>query len=397
MARLGFVWELGQNGGYAAIIGQLARLAHAQGHDCVFFVCDPAVAIAHLPAELGPMIQAPLPRPSPSTGVRVQVSYASLLHNCGFAHADALAARLRSWRELFRALGIDRVAARHSPTAVLAARSLGLPLLHYGTRFSVPPPTTPWPSFRTDMKTSAEILRSNEAHLLATMNTALSAIGAGQLKNPAAMYDIPTTLLLGYPQTDHYAGSPRTAPHIGLPDLSFGETPEWTAVGGVPRLFVNLLRGPTVSAWLNVLGGIPAHIMLRVGDHDLEATTLPDNVQLITGAVNYREIIADSDAVLGYGSHNLVCEAILAGKPIAVIAHNPDQLLIAQRMQAQGLGPALPPSPDAASLQRLTNWLQLPEPAQAARTLADRCATPPREQAIPTLLSHLLRAPACPL
>ncbi len=397
MARLGFAWELGQNGGYSAVIGQLARLARSQGHDCVFFVCDPAIASAHLPADLGPMIQAPLPRPAPGAGVRVQVSYASLLHNCGFANADALAARLRSWRELFRALGIERVAARHSPTAVLAARSLSLPLLHYGTRFSVPPPTTPWPSFRADVRTTSDILHSNEAHLLATMNTALSAIGAGQLKNPAAMYDIPSTLLLGYPELDHYAGSPRTAAHVGLPDISFGEVPEWSAAGDGPRLFVNLQPGPTVAPWLKVLGRLPARIMLRVGGRDLGTIALPTNVQVVTGAVHYRELIARSDAVLGYGSHNLTCEAALAGKPIAAIAHNPDQMLIAQRIEARGLGPALPPQPDTSSDGKLKTWLHAQSASQAAQTLAVHCATPPRDEAIPALLNALLQAPSCAL
>ncbi|TJY61058.1 hypothetical protein E4T66_10515 [Sinimarinibacterium sp. CAU 1509] len=395
MARLGFVWELGQNGGYAALIGQLARMARAQGHECLFLVCDPAVASAHLPPELGTMIQAPLPRPSPSPAVRVQVSYASLLHNCGFANADALAARLRSWRELFRALGIERVAARHSPTAILAARSLGLPLMHYGNRFSIPPSTSPWPSFRTDVKTTTDILRSNEAHLLATMNSALGAIGASPLGRPAAMYDIPTTLLLGYPQTDHYAGSPRTSPHVGLPDLSFGETPQWTVPGNGPRLFVNLLPGPTVAPWLKVLGQLPARIMLRVGGHTLGTTALPAHIQLVTGAVNYREVIASSDVVLGYGSHNLICEAVLAGKPIATMAHNPDQQLIAQRMAAQGLGPSLPPQPDDASAGLLQRWLRSDQAARTAQAIAIDCSDPPREQAIPTLFNALMQAEPC--
>jgi UDP:flavonoid glycosyltransferase YjiC (YdhE family) len=310
----------------------------------------------------------------------VQTSYATLLHNNGFADAEPLAARLRTWQALYASFGVQRVIARHSPTAILAARTAGLPVLHYGNAFSLPPECTPWPSFRPDASVPEQVLLQNEKRVLETVNSALQRNGKPELVRLSALFAGLSSVLLDYPELDHCA-APGRGPYLGFPDINFGSRPSWADRQATVRLFASLL--PTsAAAWTDVLGRLSAHTLVRFRGPRVpaHARTLPAHLQLAAPAqsLNFKLAIADSGAVVGYGSHNLVCEALLGGRPIAVIAHTPDELLLGLRVQAIGAGILLPQVPDDSAADALSRFLLDPRHAEGALAFAQRHVTEDR-------------------
>src|SRR6185503_6819605 len=166
MARALLAWELGGNYGHLVALRALGRELKRQGHQCVFAVRSLGSAQAFLDPQLGPLVQAPV-RLTPGTNrVRTQLSYASLLHNIGFNDPVELAGRIHAWRTLCRALGTEFLFADHSPVALIAARTLGIPATALGNGFTVPPVLSPFPSFRPRMHVPQPVLLRNEAAVL---------------------------------------------------------------------------------------------------------------------------------------------------------------------------------------------------------------------------------------
>ncbi len=396
MTRLALTWELGMASGYAALMARIATAANDTGHDCVAIVRDLHTATPAFDATglETPLLQAPLATSTTAPRVRVQTSYATLLHNCGFSDPAALAARLRAWMTLYRSFGIERVMARHSPTALLAARLAGLPVLHYGDGFSVPPATTPLPSFRPDAEIDTAVLRRNEALVLATTNAALGLLCAAPLSRLADLFASVPTLMISCAELDHYARA--EAIHaIGLPDLSYGETPTWPT-STAPRVFASLLPAPGVTAWLRQLADMPLCTLARLSG-GLTVQETPVNLRIATQALHFGQAIDAARAVFGYASHNLVYETLMRGRPLALLAHTPDQLLMAQRVQALGLGVLLPEQPDPRAIDRLRAVIEDPVYEQRAVAFAERNACVPREAAAARLLEGALAAAPTPL
>ena len=86
-------------------------------------------------------------------------------------------------------------------------------------------------------------------------------------------------------------------------------------------------------------------------------------------------------------------EGLLAGKPMALIAQNPDHLMTGERLRALGAGIVLPERPAADSADRLLALLESSGHADAARAFAARHAdAAPRAGIATTLLDLALAA-----
>lgn len=381
---------------YGAVMAHMARSACAAGHRVTALLRDPQLALnlVQWPAGAAVLAGPPL-EPARSRGVRLQTSYATLLHNAGFDAADGLARRLRAWLRLFEAHRIERLIVRHSPTAVLAARIAGLPVFHYGTGFSLPPQQTPWPSFRPDLRIPEQVLAHNEMQVLRTVNTALDHFGTSRLVHLSDLYAGLPCALIGYPELDHYA-RPEPLPWVGLPSLAYGNPPHWSSAPTMPRIFASLLPEAIQLGWLEILAQLPAHSLVRCLGPLPAQHAVRSNVDIVHDAINYTQAIAQADLVMGYGSHNLACEALLAGKPLAVIAHNPEQLLLGRRLESLGAGILLPEIPGPQTAEILRAFLGAQKYTVQAQSLADRYRQQPRDAAPEALLRIALVATSNP-
>ncbi|MDP9140863.1 MAG: hypothetical protein M3O62_08750 [Pseudomonadota bacterium] len=391
MARIALTWELGVGSGYVATMAAIARAARAQGHECIFMVRDLAVAAPHLGPDLGDLVQAPIGATPPHQQVKVQTSYASLLHNCGFASSTVLRARLRSWQALYSRFAVDCVMSRHSPTAVLAARLMQLPLLRYGQGFSEPPEQSPWPSFRPDLQIPESALLQNEDHLLGVMNQAIGELGGKTLSAPANLVRGTPLALLTYPELDRYP-RPAGTRYLGMPEISYGAEPEWPAGNG-PRLFVSLHSVRQLDQWLPLLNPLKARCLVRLFHGSASGLSKAEHIRIFDDPpINFDRAAETADAILCYGSHNLANVGLLKGKPIGVIANTPDQLMMGVTVQKLGMGLLMSTNPDAGTPAMIERLLTDASLRQTTMAFAERYANWNRDTIPQRLLDAALAA-----
>jgi hypothetical protein len=385
MARILLAWELGAGFGHIVPLRALAiELSHL-GHECVFALRELETAEDFLDPSLGPVVQAPLRLSPIHSPLRVQVNYASLLHNTGFDDATSLTARLRAWREIIRGYGCELLIADHAPCAVAAAHGLGLPTLQIGTGFTLPPLVQPLPLFRPNLRVSDEVLLHNEAAVLATLGAAYARLG---LAAPVSMQQVlghGQRALLTYPELDHY-GIARSEAYLGLPEMAQGMAPEWPAGEG-PKLFGYLRPSKHLQALLTALKRLPARVLLRVAGvaaGKLRGFERP-GLHITDQPINLRLAAAGCDAFINYGAHGATAEMLLAGKPVLLLPETIEQNLVAVRVQQLGAGLTPPAKGDFNLSAALRQLLDDPSLRQAAEKFAARHAPQIRAQIIPAL------------
>jgi UDP:flavonoid glycosyltransferase YjiC (YdhE family) len=337
MSRLLLAWELGGSYGHVAILRSVAQELRARGHECFFAVRELRAGEEYLP-ELGPLLQGPRPPERSRSPVKVQASYASLLHNTGFDDPVELAGRLRAWGELMQTLSVDAVLANHAPVALLAARALDLPRAQFGASFCVPPDTTPFPSFQPQLQVRDALLRHNEAEVLRALNQALERLHRAPLENLQQIFGNCHTGVFGYRELDTYDPALRKPGiHLGLPDNSHGEAPSWATWPG-PRVFCYLRRNEQLQALMQALQASRLNVLVRITDlppEQLRAFERPGLV--ITGqSIHMRQAAETCDAMIHNGPDGTTTEMLLAGKPGLLMPLDLEKMLVSARAQQMG-------------------------------------------------------------
>jgi UDP:flavonoid glycosyltransferase YjiC (YdhE family) len=329
------------------------------------------VARSYLDASFDHIVPVPAGGGQSSSPVETQLSYASLLHNVGFSDPIKLAGWISGWRELMTTLDIDEVCVEHSPVALIAAGSLGLPALCVGQSFTVPPLVQPFPSFWPGLPVDRDVLEDNERTVLAALNTALDQLGLPPLDSLQAIFRSAVPGVLTYQELDHYE-LPRPETYLGLPeDTARGAEPSWPAGTG-PRLFVYLQQSSRLNSVLDALSRSPARLLVHRGDN-----------------IDVGRAAAECDGFLSHGGPGVVSEMLLAGKPGLLLPNHHEQLLLARRVVA--LGAALAPEqqdvPLHVALDRLLHDAGLRAGAEA---FAARYTDAPRDRIADDLVAEFL-------
>lgn len=390
MARVLLAWELGGNYGHLVALRALACQLKRQGHECVFAVRMLGPAQEFLDPKLGALVQAPVRLAPGGRRVRTQLSYASLLHNIGFNEPTELAGRLQAWRTLYGALKTEFVFADHSPVALVAARTLGIPAARLGNGFTLPPVMTPFPAFRPRLRVPEAMLLRNEVAVLRELNHALALLKLRPLPLLQDIFRGTAAALLTYRPLDHYDVE-RPEAFRGLPDYSYGQRPKWPDGKG-PRIFAYLRPSPGLPTVLKALRQSKARVLLRIpgGDAELARAVQRPGLTVATTPVHFRAAAETADAFVNYGAHATVAEFLLAGKPGIIIPELNERALTARR--AVGLGAAVSLRPTAvAPLQRaLEHVLEDPAPRRAAQAFAAQHGRQDRAEILPQLVTEML-------
>lgn len=377
--------ELGHGQGHLAPLGAIAVHLAGRGQPCLLATHQSEVA-----ESLGLHRHAPiLPAPTGTAGaqaVRLQASYASLLHDCGWHSATALAGRLRAWCSLLQLGGARSVLVDHAPTALLAARVLGLPAAALGTGFSLPLLRSPFPAYPT-IPAREQRLRDNEARVLDIANAALAALGAKPLLDLQSLFADVELGLKSYPELDHYGahdGTGREANWLGLPDFSSGVSVDW-GERREPRLFAYLRAGDGLEPLLAALHATKAQVLVRLSDVPRTAVARYERpgLRILDRNVWLRQALGTCDAFVGSGSHGAVAEALLAGKPCLIQHFQMEQRMLAERVAAFGAGLVLAPNEPASFAPALQRLLEDSSLHAAARQFAARHAGKDRQRILP--------------
>jgi hypothetical protein len=94
------------------------------------------------------MLQAPIWQGALLDPPHPPISYTEILFFYGYLDASRLTAMISAWISLISLIEPDIIIADHAPTALIAARVLGIPRTTMGPGFFLPPDTAPLPSMR---------------------------------------------------------------------------------------------------------------------------------------------------------------------------------------------------------------------------------------------------------
>ena len=239
MSRILLAWQLGGNLGHITPLLALAKGLRKRGHHVTFALEDTRLAADVLTREAFPFVQAPVLRSTAPDLPREPASCPEILFHCGFADSVRLTAATRAWRALYRHLAPDLIVFDHAPTALLAARGIGIPRVVFGTGFCSPPRVSPMPSIRPWQHIPTERLEASEQRALDTANAALRAIGTRPLDAFHELFDVEENILATLPELDHY-GARHDARYWGpIYEADEGDEPRWPEGEG-KKVFVYL-------------------------------------------------------------------------------------------------------------------------------------------------------------
>lgn len=341
MARVLMAWELGANYGHLAHQMPVASLLRDAGHEVLFAVRDTSVAAEVLaPAQLR-HVQAPRCL-RPVRLVSPIVNYAELLLGEGYGMPSVLLGQLAAWLNLMRLHGTDLVLADHSPTAILAARIAQVPVIAFGSGFSIPPDQAPLPSLRPWLKVPDARHARSEAAVVAAINTALRQLGGRcELARLSDAYAVEARLLATFAQLDHY-GERRGGEYTGP---IFGGVParrvDWERTAG-RRILAYLRNGtPGLGALMKALATSDAEVICAVPaiSPSQAGRASTRQVRVIPGAVDLDHLLADADLTICTAGVSTTSQSMLSGVPLLLLPNNADQALLS--MRARDVGVAL--------------------------------------------------------
>ena len=338
MSNFFYGWELGANLGHMGSFLPLARLLRDRGHTVHWALAKTQEAAGFLRPHGFSWMQAPTSHDH-APG-RTPENYASVLLHFGYAQPQTLLGMVEAWRSLMLLCDANVVVVDHAPTAILAARTLGLPVMNHGNGFTVPPPVHPTPQFRSWKQGDSAVLLANDQAALKSINWVLGELGCPPLARLADLFDIAEPALLTFPELDHYADR-GPARYWGIAPPATGETPQWPSMPG-PKVFAYVRpTGKHHGAVLHALMQLDASVLVVTpgAPSELRERFQSPNLAFAEGGVNLRR--AAQEAALGVlwsGGGNTALAFLLAGKPVVILPNQIEPFLQGLRVQQMGAG-----------------------------------------------------------
>lgn len=259
-------------------------------------------------------------------------SWANWIGRRGFRDVNRLRAQVRFWQDQIWRHRAELVVTDYAPSALLAARALGVPSVVTGLAIGIAPVRMPrFPVFGGD--DDGVVLDEDETAAL--ISEAIAPLGGVPLARLAELYTATMPLPRGFAAWDPYADwrdEPRLTPIENVPSLVEGP-------GDVIFAYLSTTEvdQPGILAALRA-SGLPV-MLFAPGLTGAQAQTLmADNPRLTVSNVPFplEEILARARLVLCAGQAGTAATAMLAGVPMLALPQHNEQL--AHARGAVGLG-----------------------------------------------------------
>jgi UDP:flavonoid glycosyltransferase YjiC (YdhE family) len=340
MSRILFAWQLGSNYGHLMTDMPIAEVLREQGHELSFVVPAAHAALATevlSPAGFSFSTGPELHRAAQGEAL---ASYAEILKATGFGDEVALGRLASRWTDLLRAERADVVVADHAPLAVLAARCAAIPSVLLGNGFTVPPLVESLPSIRPWERVPDARLRAAEALVLASVNAVGSRSGHAPLDHLSQLFDASPAAITTTWELDPY-GPRAQAAYLGpVAGESRSAAVDWPGKE-TRRVFAYLRASMSgIAGILTALEQCDAHVVCAMpgASSDLERHFEGTRLKLVGHALPLAPLLADADAVVGYGGSGLISASLLAGVPMVLVPQNPEQYLGSMQVARLGAG-----------------------------------------------------------
>ena len=335
-----YAWEIGEDLGHITQFLPLALELRRRGHNVVTALRELPRAEEVIGRHGITMLQAPIWQGELLDPPQLPISYAEILFFYGYLDAPRLVAMIKAWIGLISLVGPDIVIADHAPTALIAARVLGITRTTMGAGFFLPPATNPLPNMRPSMTVSSERLTQSDQRVLRTINAALQTLPAQPLERLSDIFECSRHFLITFPELDHYGSRDRVQYYGPILGREAGAAPEWPQGRG-PKVFAYLkphyeqmekvLDTLTASECRTVafVGGITRQRLAKLQGPTISVSQRPYDI---------KRAAAECDFGVCHGGHGTTCELLLNGKPLLFLPMQLEQLLTAKRVQDAGAG-----------------------------------------------------------
>lgn len=395
------VWELGQGLGHIDRMLAVGRALRERGHEPLYLLRD--LSRAHLrfgAAGKSPaawFAQAPVWLPTLNKAPALR-NYTVVLAAAGWLNPAGLAGLVTGWRAMFDLLKPDALVCDHAPTAMLAARGLGMPVFGVGTSFELPPAG---PTFAPMAFWDADEQRrcaGQDELLRGAANQGLALLGDSPLQRLTDLFDGVHRCILSLPELAHYdLGASDAADIVGPVFVSdMGLEPVWPDAAitrGKPAVFVYLspahAQFDALMAALKALQW-PTLVFAKGMSPEASARLGGPSLRFETQALHMDAVLARARLVISHGSMGTVTAAALAGVPQLALPSQMEQWMVSRRLEQAGVGVCVRPdgaAPDWRAL--LVRLMNEPQFAAAAKVLAQRHAGISPQRAADTVVDRL--------
>ncbi|MBF0546406.1 MAG: hypothetical protein HQM08_18315 [Candidatus Riflebacteria bacterium] len=263
----------------------------------------------------------------------------NLLKN-GYRKTELLINRLKFWVNHIDQLKPNLVVAEHAPSALLAAKARGIPVVATGTGFSIPPLESPMPSLQPWFSLPKKNLHQKERYFLETVNPALLDVGFSQLTAVSDIFKDVELFLATFPEFDHYEKRTNMQYHGPVVHSTQDNEPRWPSNKGGNvfiylkpdnRFFIPILKqikemGLPVLAYVP---GLPESERISLSGKNLQISPFP---------VNLKDAKSRCCFAITEGGHNTGVLLILQGVPLLVCPGQLEQAIWAYRISNRKLG-----------------------------------------------------------
>ncbi len=375
MARLLYAWELGAALGHVGAFMPLAKALRGRGHTVHWAVAQPGMTGEFIAREGFGVLPAPNPIELQRPGV--PLTYADILLRFGFDRVSMLFGNVAAWRELLLLTDTQLMLADHAPTALLAARTLGIPVMMFSNGFTLPPHQNPLPNMRPWNHVPVEQVAALDNEASATINAVLARFGKPPLTSTAQLFDVAEQTLMTFPELDHYTDRGDARYWGSLPSAGTGTAVAWPQVPG-PKLFA-YLRRQTVHhvAMLEALLRFPGPCAVYFPDLPaaLRRRFAAPHLLFLDQPADIAQMARDADLAVTYASVATTTAFLLAGKPLLLLPGHLEQFLLARRVAKLGAGiVVVPEKPAEKLLDTLLKLVESPDYVRAAQAFSARYA-----------------------
>ena len=374
-----FAWERGAGSGHLVNHLTLIREMAARGWEVLFAVQNTQTAARVLGPTGCTFVQAPPPGRRLPLKQRMWPLDAlpQMFFNIGFHDPGETSSRLRAWRALYEEFQPDLIIADFAPTALLAARAMGVRALSVGPGYLYPPRDNPMAPLRYWEKTDPEALRRDETRLLDHLQRALLLADLPSVDGVGALCFGDEDWIRSIPELDPF--HPRAEEVIYRPVLAAlagGVSPEWPPGEG-KKIFCYQNPTRTAPALLGALkaSGRPTLVFAPNPPPEWMDSFACPTLRFSPQPLKMEEVAAQCDLAVGDGTHGMVLQMLNVGKPMLLGRTHIENTLNARKVMEAGAGLAWPPltseNPKDPG-EALTQLLEEPRWSEAAAAVGAR-------------------------
>ncbi len=358
MSNISLCWELGGGHGHIAGFQPLSQKLLQRGHQVSAFLrntehCEWFLDTAAIEIETAPYMTAKIQPKS-------IVSYADILIRLGYGSCEAVLARVQQWCKLFKKYNTRLIIADHSPTALLAAKCMGIPAVDYGNGFFSPPKIYPIPGLTPWIKTSEEELKEIENKVVQTINQVLRFYNTEEINCLYELFDIEENFLCTFAELDHYKNRPEAEYWGPVFSIDKGIDAQWPD-NQRKNLFVYIKHNyKHLDLLLSSLSKMEVNSLVYCNglSRDTINTYSSDKLKFSSEPIKISSLQSKADLIINNAGHGTVAACLLMGLPQLLLPMQLEQLVLSDKLAHTQLAEIMVPRDNPNFAEKIMNTLE---------------------------------------